>query len=93
MATIKHCNEAAAMHLSWTVKFPNITSIPTTKIWKNKELHPPNVAMVAIACTTGKIIRLPLLQHKLEPFAGSLCLIRNLHTSCQITVYKTPHVW
>jgi len=43
-----------------------------TKHWHHSELHGAVVAMEAVSLTTGKVVRLPPLQHKLEALSCTL---------------------
>jgi hypothetical protein len=40
--------------------------------WHDKELHLSKAAMDAIVLTAGKVVRLPIFQHKLEALPTAL---------------------
>jgi len=43
-----------------------------TKHWHESKAHGAIAAMEAVSLTTGKVVRLPPLQHKLEPLSSTL---------------------
>jgi len=60
-------------------------SIPTTKHWHDKELHGAVITVEASTSAASKVMRLPALEHELEPITTSLCLASNQLGSAQVT--------
>ncbi|GMN26209.1 hypothetical protein TIFTF001_047788 [Ficus carica] len=59
---------------------------------RDEELHLSDAAMEAVACTTSKVVRLPLVQHELETITGALRPVGELLGVAQIAVHEALNV-
>ena len=56
------------------------------------ELHAPDVAVEAVTFAASKVVRLPLVEHELEPLAHALRRVGQLLRLSQIAVHEALEV-
>lgn len=83
--------EALHLLLPWPIL--HWSAMVRTKQRHHKELHHPLFAMQPIMFPAGKVVRPPVLQHKLETLTASLSHRSHLLRPAEVACHEAPKIW